>query len=68
MFPGITSVRLPLGSIGTMASQRASSKDTVESATIDAVERVSMSLPIYEDIKLFIYKDIKMKWQRNHRE
>jgi len=51
-----------------MASQRAGSKDIVESATGDVVERVSMSLPIYEDIMLLIDKDIKMKWQQHHKQ
>jgi len=46
-----------------MASKREGLKDTVESATRDVVEKVSMSLPIYEDTKLFIDKDIKMKWK-----
>lgn len=59
---GIIGVRLPLSITSTMASKRAGSKDTIESATGDAVEKVSMRLPIYEDTKLFIDKDIKMKW------
>lgn len=45
-----------------MASKRVESKDIVESATGDEIEQVSMSLPIYEETKLFIDKDIKMKW------
>lgn len=60
---GIIGVHLSLSGTCTMASKRAGSKDTVESTTRDAVEQLSMSLPIYEDIKLFIGKDIKMKWQ-----
>lgn len=59
---GVTSVHPSLNSTGTMASKRVGSKDTVESATRDAVEKVSMSLPIYEETKLFIDNDIKMKW------
>jgi len=51
-----------------MASRRAESKDTIESATRDAVEQVSMRLLIYEDTKLFIDKDIKMKWKKHHNE
>lgn len=58
---GITGVRPSLGSRGTLASKKAKSKDTVESATGDAVEKVFMSFPIYEDTKLFINKKIKMK-------
>lgn len=53
---------MPLSSTGTMASKRVGSKDIVESATGDVIEQVSMSLPIYEDTKLFIDKDIRMKW------
>jgi len=60
--PSITGVRQSLSSIGTMVSKRAGLKDTVESVTGDVVEQVSMSLPIYEDTKLFIDKEIKMKW------
>lgn len=44
-----------------MTSKGAGLNDTIESATGDAVEQVSMSLLIYEDTKLFIEKDIKMK-------
>lgn len=46
-----------------MASKWAGSKDTNGSATGAAVERVSTSLPIYEDTKLIVDKDIKMKWK-----
>ena len=46
-----------------MASKRAGSKDTDESATGVAVERVSASLPIYEDTKLILDKDIEFKWK-----
>lgn len=59
--PIIACVRLSLNSTGTIASKGAGSNETVGSATKDAVEQVSMSLPIYEDTKLFIDKDIKMK-------
>lgn len=38
---GIIGVRLSLSTIGTMASKRAGSKDTIESVTRDAVEQVS---------------------------
>lgn len=68
MYPGIIGVRLPLSTMGTMASQGEGSKDTVESAIGDADERVSMSLPIYEDTNLFINNDRKIKWLRHHRE
>lgn len=61
--PGIISACPPLSSTGTMASKRAGSQDTVESANGDAVDQVSMRFPIYEDKNLFIEKDIKMKWQ-----
>lgn len=63
MYPGITSVQQSLSSIGTMASKRVGSKDTIGSATGDVVEQMSMRLPIYEDTKIFIDKGIKMKWQ-----
>ena len=46
-----------------MASKRAASKDTVGSETRDAVEQVSMGLPVYEDTKLVIDRNIKMKWK-----
>lgn len=46
-----------------MASKRAGSKDTIESIIGDVVEQVSMSLPIYEDTRLFIEKDIKITWK-----
>ena len=59
MSPGITGVRISLSSTSTMASKREGSKET--SATGDAIEQVSMSLPFYEDTKLFIDRDIKMK-------
>lgn len=60
---GITRVRFFLSSTSTMASKRAGSKDTVESENGDAIEKLSMSLPIYEHTKLFIDKEIKMKWK-----
>ena len=59
----ITGVHHPLNSIGIMASKRAGSKHTIESAIRDVVEQVSMSLPIYEDTKLFIEKEINIKWK-----
>jgi len=46
-----------------MASKRARSKDTNESATEAVVEWVSTSLLIYDDTKLIVEKDIKMKWK-----
>lgn len=47
-----------------MASKRARSKVTIESATGPyVVGQVFMSLPIYVDTKFFIYKEIKIKWQ-----
>lgn len=46
-----------------MASKRARSKDTIRSATGDVVEKVSMSLLIYEDNKMFIDRYINMKWK-----
>lgn len=49
-----------LNNTHTMPSKKAGSKKTIKSATGDAVEQVSMSLPIYEDTKLFVDKDIKM--------
>lgn len=63
MSPSITGVHQSLSSTCTMASKRAGSKDTIKSTIGDVVEQVSMSLPIYEDIKLFIEKEIKIKWQ-----
>jgi len=58
LFAGTIGVRLFLSSACTMTSKREVSKDTDESATQDVVKQVSMSLPIYEDIKLFIEKEI----------
>lgn len=46
-----------------MASKRAGSKDIDKSATREKVERVSTSLPIYEDTKMILDKDIKLKWK-----
>lgn len=46
-----------------MASKRLGSKDTDESTTGATVDRVSASLPIYEDTNLILDKDIKLKWQ-----
>ena len=46
-----------------MASKRACSKDTIESTTRYVVEKVSISLSIYEDTKLFIDKEIKITWK-----
>jgi len=46
-----------------MDSKRSESKDTIESATRDMVEQVSMSLLVYEDTNMFLDKDIKVKWQ-----
>lgn len=52
-----------LNIIGTISSKRKGSKDTIESATGDVVKQVSMSLPIYEDTKLFIDKELEIKWK-----
>lgn len=46
-----------------MASKIAQSKETVEIATRDVVEKLSMSLTIYEDTNLVKDREIKMKWQ-----
>lgn len=56
-------VNPPLSSIRSMASKREGSKDANISVTGALVERVSSSLPIYEDTKMFLNEDIKMKWQ-----
>jgi len=61
--PDLAGVLPPLNSSGSMASKRAGSKDTVGSATGATVERMSTSLPIYEDTKLIVDKEIKLKWQ-----
>lgn len=61
MYPDIACVCQSLSSTGKMASKRAGSKDTVGSATGDAIEKVSMSLLIYKDTKMFIDNDLKMK-------
>lgn len=61
--PYLEGVCLPLSSLGSMASKRVGSKDTDGSAIGAAVERVSTSLPIYEDTKMIVDKDIKLKWQ-----
>jgi len=45
-----------------MDSKRGGSKDTIETTTGDVVKKMSMSLPIYEDTKLFMDKEINMKW------
>ena len=63
MSPSIVGVCLSLSSTGTMASKRARSKNTVGSETRDAIEQMSMGLPVYKDTKLVIDRDIKMKWQ-----
>lgn len=57
--PDPSGVHLPLSSTGSMASKRAGSKDTDESATGVAVEQVSACLSIYEDTKLFLDKDLQ---------
>lgn len=46
-----------------MVSKRERSQDTDGNAAGAAVERVSSSLLIYEDTKLFLDKDIKLKCQ-----
>lgn len=60
--PGIISVHQSLNSIGTMASKRAWSKDTIESTTGDVVDQVSMRFPIYEDTNFLIDKKMKITW------
>ena len=61
MYLGITIVCSSLSIIGSMASKRVGSKDIVKSTTGDAVEKVSMSFPIYEDTNFFIDNYIKIK-------
>ena len=46
-----------------MASKRIGSQDTDGVLAGGEVELVSSSLPIYEDIKLYLDKGIKLKWQ-----
>jgi len=53
--PYLVAICLPLSSLG--------SNDTDRSATGATVERVSTSLPIYEDTKLIVGKEIKLKWK-----
>lgn len=60
---GIIGVCLSLSSTSTMAFMRTESKDTIETKTKFADKQVSMSLPTYEDIKLFVDNDIKIRWQ-----
>jgi len=59
----ITGVHMSLNSLVSMASKRVGSKEINRSATSAAVERVSTSLPIYEDTKMIVEKDIKLKWK-----
>jgi len=59
----LTSFHLPLRSSGSMASKRARSKNTNGSAIGVAIERVSASLPIYQDSKVIVDKNINLKWQ-----
>lgn len=47
----------------SMASKRKRSQDTNGNAVGATVERVSSSLSIYEDKKLYLNKDIKLKRQ-----
>lgn len=63
--PDLASVRPPLFSSRPMASKRAGSKDIDGSATGAEIERVSTSLPIYDDTKLFLDKDIKVKGKKS---
>lgn len=63
MSPSIAGVHPSLSRLGSMASKRAGSKDTNESAIGHAVEQVSMCLSIYEETKLIVDKEIKLKWQ-----
>lgn len=46
-----------------MASKRRGSQETDGVAAGTSIEQVSSSLPIYEDIKLYLDKDIKLKCQ-----
>ena len=59
----IVGVPSSLNNLGSLASKRARSKDTIGKATGDEVEQVSMSLSIYEETKLLVEKYIKLKWQ-----
>lgn len=61
--PGIIGVHLSFNNTCTMPSKRAWLKENIESVTRDAVEQVSIGLPMYEDSKLFIDKENKMKWK-----
>jgi len=63
MYTGITCVHLSLSNKITMAFRRVESKDTVESTMWVAAKKVSMTLPTYEYIKLFVDNDIKITWQ-----
>jgi len=57
----IVGVPSSLNNLGSLASKRARSKDTIGKATGDEVEQVSMSLSIYEETKLLVEKYIKLK-------
>jgi len=59
----LSDVHPHLSSIWWIASKRVGSQDTDGNAARAAVERVSSSLLIYEDTKLFLDKDIEMKCQ-----
>jgi len=43
-----------------MAYKRATSKEITESSTGEAVEQISIDLPVYADTKLFIDKGMPM--------
>lgn len=47
----------------SMASKRTGSEDNDGNAARAIVEKVSSSLSIYEDTKLYLDKGIKLKWQ-----
>ena len=68
MYIGIKGVHLSLDITITMAFKRGESKDTIESTTWVAAKQVSMILPTYEDIKLFMDKDIKIRYRQHHNE
>lgn len=46
-----------------MTSKRRGSQDTDGNAAGAIVEKVSSTLPIYEDTKLYLDNVIKLKWQ-----
>lgn len=46
-----------------MASKKASSKETIESSTGEAVEQKSDDFPMYADTQLFIEKGTILTWE-----